>query len=211
MKYQVQRLRCVVRVKETKQVGLNGRIVVMSNIKNGKLSDLVPDNKNFNKHTEYGMHLLEKSISEFGLGRSIVVDKNNRVIGGNGVVETASNMQLEDCIIVPTNGKTLVVVKREDVDIDSAIGRGLCLADNATSKANLAWDMDIITEQAERFAIDPEDWGISLDSPDDEETEDEDGKKDISTKLIVECGDVSKLSLLFSELQDRGFKCELKE
>lgn len=35
--------------------------------------------------------------------------------------------------------------------------------------------------------------------------------KMIDTRLIVECGDVTKLSLLFSELQDRGFKCELKE
>ena len=30
-------------------------------------------------------------------------------------------------------------------------------------------------------------------------------------RLIVECGDVTKLSLLFSELQDRGFTVELKE
>lgn len=103
----------------------------------------------------------------------------------------------------------LVVVKREDVDIDSTIGRGLCLADNATSKANLAWDMDIITEQAERFAIDPEDWGVSMPEPETEEPQDT--KKELDTRLIVECGDVSKLSLLFSELQDRGFKCELKE
>lgn len=138
----------------------------MNNIKKAKLSDLIPDNKNFNKHTEYGMHLLEQSISQFGLGRSIVIDKNNHIIGGNGVVETASNLQMEDCIVVPTDGKTLVVVKREDVDIDSKVGRGLCIADNATGKANLAWDMDIITEQAERFAIDPEDWGVKIDGYD---------------------------------------------
>jgi len=30
------------------------------------------------------MSLLEKSISELGLGRSILVDKNNRIIAGNG-------------------------------------------------------------------------------------------------------------------------------
>ena len=30
---------------------------------------LIPDNKNFNKHTEYGMHILEESIRKFGLGR----------------------------------------------------------------------------------------------------------------------------------------------
>ena len=50
------------------------------------------------------------------------------------------------------------------------------------------------------------DWGIpGFEAPED------DGKKDISTRLVVECGDVTKLSLLFSKLQDRGFKCELKE
>lgn len=30
-------------------------------------------------------------------------------------------------------------------------------------------------------------------------------------RLMDECGDVTKLSLLFSELQDRGFSVELKE
>ena len=44
-----------------------------------------------------------------------------------------------------------------------------------------------------------------------EEEEPEEEKKVIDTRLIVECGDVAKLSMLFSELQDRGFKCELKE
>lgn len=190
---------------------INGRIIVMSNVKKAKLSDLIPDNKNFNKHTEYGMHLLEKSISEFGLGRSIVVDKNNRIIGGNGVVETASNLQLEDCVIVPTDGKTLVVVKREDIDIDSKVGRGLCLADNATGKANLAWDDAVIAELSDQYNIDVEVWGIPTFSEDDEEEEKEDGKEEIAVHLIVRCNDVAKLPLLSSELQDRGFVCELKE
>ena len=44
-----------------------------------------------------------------------------------------------------------------------------------------------------------------------EQEEQEEPKKDINTRLIVECCDVSVLSQLFSELQDRGFKCELKE
>ena len=191
---------------------LNGIIAIMSNVKKAKLSELVPDNKNFNKHTEYGMHLLEKSISEFGLGRSIVVDKNNRIIGGNGVVETASNLQLDDCIIVPTDGKTLVVVKREDIDIDSKIGRGLCLADNATGKANLAWDDAVIAELSDQYNIDVEDWGIPTFVEDDEEDQpDDDDKEEIPVHLIVRCNDVAKLPLLFSELQDRGFVCELKE
>ena len=181
----------------------------MKNIKEAKLTDLVPDNLNANKHSEYGMHLLEKSISELGLGRSIVVDKNNRIIGGNGVVEVAALLGLEECIVVPTNGKQLVVVKREDVDIDSVLGRSLCLADNATSKANLSWDRENIAKiQDEWSEIDIEDWGIPENEP---EQPPEPEKKTLSTRLIVECGDVTKLSALFSELQDRGFKCELKE
>ena len=170
---------------------------------------LIPDNKNFNKHTEYGMHILEESIRKLGLGRSILIDKNNRIIAGNGVVETASQIDLDKVLVVETMGNTLVAVKRTDIDLDSAKGRELALADNATGKANLCFDTDLIMQEAEKFDFDPEDWGVPMEQP--EEEQQEDGKKELSTKLIVECGDVSKLSLLFSELQDRGFKCELKE
>lgn len=172
---------------------------------------LIPDNKNFNKHTEYGMHILEESIRKFGLGRSILIDKNNRIIAGNGVVETASQIDLEKVLVVETKGNTLVAVKRTDIDLDSAKGRELALADNATSKANLSFDTDLIMQEAEKFDFDPEDWGIPVEQGDEEEQNNDEGKKVIDTRLIVECGDVAKLSLLFSELQDRGFKCELKE
>lgn len=175
-----------------------------------KIDKLIPDNLNANKHSEYGMRLLEKSISELGLGRSIVVDKNNRIIGGNGVVETAVSLGMEDIIIVPTDGKKLVVVKREDVDLDSEKGRSLALADNAVAKANITWDEEAIKEIKQNWDVDPEEWGIPA-FDEDPEPDQPEPKKDISTKLIVECGDVMKLSMLFSELQDRGFKCELKE
>ena len=41
-----------------------------------KISDLIPDKKNFNKHTEFGTSLLENSLRKFGAGRSILIDKN---------------------------------------------------------------------------------------------------------------------------------------
>ena len=170
---------------------------------------LVPDNKNFNKHTEYGMHILEESICKFGLGRSILIDKNNRIIAGNGVVETASQIDLDKVLVVETMGNTLVAVKRNDIDLDSQKGRELALADNATSKANLSWNEEMIMQCAEQFDFDPEEWGVSMSEP--EEEEQEEPKKEIDTRLIVKSGDITKLSLLFSELQDRGFKCELKE
>lgn len=119
---------------------------------------------------------------------------------------------LDDVIIVETDGTKLVAVKRTDIDLDSAQGREMALADNATGKANLCFDTDLIMQEAEKFDFDPEDWGVDVDNGEDDKGEEkQDGKKVISTRLVVECGDVTKLSLLFSELQDRGFKCELKE
>lgn len=181
----------------------------MAKVIETNIESLVPDNKNFNKGTEYGDRLMDESLRRFGLGRSILIDKNNRIIAGNKTAEKAADIGFTDVVVVEVDGNQLVAVKRKDIDLDSAKGREFALADNATGKANLCFDTDLIMQEAEKFDFDPEDWGVPMEQP--EEEQQEDGKKEISTKLIVECGDVSKLSLLFSELQDRGFKCELKE
>ena len=184
----------------------------MAKVIETNIESLVPDNKNFNKGTEYGQHLIEESLRKFGAGRSILLDKNNRIIAGNKTTENCVNVGLDDVIIVETDGTKLVAVKRTDIDLDSAQGREMALADNATGKANLCFDTDLIMQEAEKFDFDPEDWGVDVDNGEDDKGEEkQDGKKVISTRLVVECGDVTKLSLLFSELQDRGFKCELKE
>lgn len=138
-----------------------------------KIEQLIPDDKNFNKHTEYGSSLLEKSVSQFGLGRSILVDKNNRIIAGNGITETAAARGLEDVIIVETTGEQLVAVKRTDIDLDSKEGRELALADNATSAANLSWDEANIAAVKEEWEIEPEDWGLNIDFGEDDTSEDE--------------------------------------
>ena len=184
----------------------------MAKVIETNIESLVPDNKNFNKGTEYGQHLIEESLRKFGAGRSILLDKNNRIISGNKTTENCANVGLDDVIIVETDGTKLVAVKRTDIDLDSAQGREMALADNTTGKANLCFDTDLIMQEAEKFDFDPEDWGVDVDNGEyDKGEEKQDGKKVISTRLVVECGDVTKLSLLFSELQDRGFKCELKE
>ena len=173
----------------------------MAKVIETNIESLVPDNKNFNKGTEYGQHLIEESLRKFGAGRSILLDKNNRIISGNKTTENCANVGLDDVIIVETDGTKLVAVKRTDIDLDSAQGREMALADNATGKANLCFDTDLIMQEAEKFDLDPEDWGVDVDNGEDDKGEEkQDGKKVISTRLVVECGDVTKLSLLFSEL-----------
>jgi len=43
-----------------------------------KISDLIPDDKNFNTGTQFGNSLIEKSFQKFGAGRSILLDKKSR-------------------------------------------------------------------------------------------------------------------------------------
>lgn len=183
----------------------------MTKIIETNIESLVPDNKNFNKGTEYGDRLMDESLRKFGLARSIVIDKNNRIIAGNKTAEKAADIGFTDVLVVEVDGNQLVAVKRKDIDLDSAKGRELALADNATSKANLAWDESLIEEVSQQCGFEPQDWGVDVFQQEEPEQEEPSGKKEISTRLIVECGDVTKLSLLFSELQDRGFTVELKE
>ena len=132
-------------------------------VKQAKLSDLIPDDKNFNRGTEFGQHLIEKSLRENGAGRSILIDKNNRIIAGNATTENAAAIDMEDVIVVETDGTKLVAVKRTDIDLDSEQGRNLALADNATSAANIEWDEDTIRAmQDELDNFNPEDWGVEL-------------------------------------------------
>ena len=183
----------------------------MAKVVETSIESLVPDNKNFNKGTEYGNHLMDESLRKFGLGRSILLDKNDRIISGNKTAEKAADIGFTDVLVVEVDGNQLVAVKRKDIDLDSAKGRELALADNATSKANLAWDESMIEEVSQQWGFEPQEWGVDVSIQEEPEQKEPSGKKEISTRLIVECGDVTKLSLLFSELQDRGFSVELKE
>lgn len=137
----------------------------MAEIKEGRVKDLEPDDKNFNQHTDKGKAMLRKSIEQFGYGRSILVDKNDRIIGGNGVQEVSDDAKT---IIVETTGDELVVVKRTDIDLDSKKGREMALADNATAQADLKWDKGILMGEAAKWGIDIEEWGIEMAKKKDE-------------------------------------------
>lgn len=141
----------------------------MAKVIETNIESLVPDNKNFNKGTQFGDHLMDESLRRFGLGRSILIDKNNRIISGNKTAEKAADIGFTDVVVVEVDGNQLVAVKRKDIDLDSAKGRELALADNATGKANLAWDEELISDISAQFNFEPGDWGVEIETinPDD--------------------------------------------
>ena len=111
-----------------------------------KIKDLIPDDKNYNTGNEFGNSLIEKSLRKLGAGRSILIDKNNRIIAGNKTIENAMSIGLEDMQIVESDGTKIIAVKRTDIDLDSKKGRELALADNASAKANIVWNHENLKE-----------------------------------------------------------------
>ena len=51
-----------------------------------KVTDLKFDRRNYRKHGDKNKDLIKKSIEEAGLGRSIVIDADDEIIAGNGLV-----------------------------------------------------------------------------------------------------------------------------
>jgi hypothetical protein len=121
-----------------------------------KIGDLILDNLNANQGTERGDALLGQSIQKLGAGRSILLDKNGRVIAGNKTVAKFGEVGLEDVVIVRTDGKKLVAVQRTDLDLDSPEGREMALADNRVSEVNLSWDTEALAEIGQE--VDLGDW-----------------------------------------------------
>jgi len=124
---------------------------------NIKATSLIADDKNFNKGSENGAEMIRKSFQKFGAGRSILLDKNNRIIAGNKSVEFSG---IDDVLIVESDGTQLIAVKRTDIDLDSPQGREMALADNASAKANIVFDAELIeAELGEAVCVE---WGIDV-------------------------------------------------
>lgn len=122
------------------------------------------DERNLNRHTEKGKQLVGKSIAELGAGRSVLADRNGKLIAGNLTTEEALARGVK-LIEIETEGDTLVVVKRKDLDLDSTTdnrARKLALADNSTAAVSLDWNWEEIQSVADDFGFDVGEWGVDM-------------------------------------------------
>lgn len=125
------------------------------------IEELIQDDHNFNKGTEAGQKLMEKSFKELGAGRSILVDKDGRIISGNKSQKAAMAAGIKKVRVIETTGDELIAVKRTDLSLDSKEGRDMAYADNLTTQVNLAWDeieLEHVNTEVEGF--DPSQWGL---------------------------------------------------
>jgi hypothetical protein len=105
------------------------------------ISEYTPDPNNPNKGTERGDYMLDHSIEQYGLGRSVVSTDDNVIAAGNGTLEKAFEKGITEVIEIETTGNQLVVVKRTDWDnIEHPQAQGYRVADNRSGEVRLQWD-----------------------------------------------------------------------
>ena len=115
-----------------------------------KTKDLTLDEHNANRGTDRGRGMLDKSLRENRAGRSILVDRNGRVIAGNKTLQSAAGVGIEEVIVVPTDGTQLVAVQRTDLDLETdPAARALAYADNRVAELDLAWDVEQLMRDVE--------------------------------------------------------------
>ena len=109
------------------------------------MSELVLDKRNANMGTKRGRELLGQSLGKYGAGRSVVVDRNNRVIAGNKTVEAARVAGMKSISVIETDGTSLVAVQRGDLDlVRDKKARELAIADNRVSEVDLEWNPEVL-------------------------------------------------------------------
>lgn len=89
--------------------------------------------------------MVEDSLRQYGAGRSILADKQGRIIAGNKTLQSASDIDLP-IRVIETDGKELVVVQRTDLDLNDPKARELAIADNRAGQVGLEWDAEILAQ-----------------------------------------------------------------
>lgn len=123
------------------------------------MSELKFDPKNYRIHGDKNKRLIQKSLVDCGAGRSILIDKEDCIIAGNGVYEQAQELGLK-VRIIESDGSELIAIKRTDLKTEDARRKALALADNYTS------DTSVFDIEAVMMDFTPEDldlWEFSID------------------------------------------------
>jgi hypothetical protein len=120
-----------------------------------KISQLKPQRRNANRHTQRGMKSLEESIQRDGWIGALTVAANGETFDGSARLETSVATGFEDAIVVETDGTRPIVHVRTDIptaDDERAVRLGI--AANRVAQTNLDWDPQVLAELTGSNALD---------------------------------------------------------
>jgi hypothetical protein len=107
------------------------------------LADLKPDPANLRLHNPRNIGMIVDALHQVGAARSIVIDEDNTVLAGNGLIEAAAEAGITKLQVIEADGETVVAVRRRGLSTQQK--RRLALFDNRTSELS-EWDMGALCE-----------------------------------------------------------------
>jgi ParB family transcriptional regulator, chromosome partitioning protein len=123
------------RVKPQKRATVAGRGVNGHSV--ASIGDLVPDPANCRRHNPRNIGSIVNSLQSVGAARSIVIDEDNVILAGNGLVEAAGEAGITKLKVIEADGNTVIAVRRTGLTAKQKAE--LSIHDNRT--AELAeWD-----------------------------------------------------------------------
>ena len=87
------------------------------------------DPNNIRIHTQESSAAVNKSLKDLGAGRSILIDADNTIIGGEGVMSEAEKLGIK-VRVIDTDGSELIAVRRKDLKFSDPKRKALAIADN---------------------------------------------------------------------------------
>jgi len=104
-----------------------------------KIADLKFDPENARVRTAKGEAMIQESLRQVGAARSIVIDENGIILAGNGTVEAAGQIGIDNVVIVEASGDEIIAVRRKGLTDEQK--KKLAYYDNRTGD-EAEWDME---------------------------------------------------------------------
>lgn len=158
---------------------------------------LKPYKKNTKRHNQTQIDNVAESIRKFGFVQPFVIDKNNEVVIGHCRLLAAQKLGIKELPCVRVDYLTAAQVK------------ALRILDNKLNESE--WDLDFLNEELPE--IDLAGFDVDFDFADNEEQSSKErqdiGEINFTNSLVIECQNENELSILFEEMQNRGYKCHI--
>src|SRR5262245_54494409 len=118
-----------------------------------KIGDLQHDPENRRTHTSRNIGMVVGALREVGAARSIVIDEDDVVLAGNGVVEAAETAGITNVRVIEADGQEIIAVRRRGLTPEQK--RALAIYDNRTAEL-AAWDFNQLrADQAAGLDLEP--------------------------------------------------------
>lgn len=148
------------------------------------------DSKNYRLHNDKSKSLVRKSLKELGAGRSIIVDAEGNIIGGNCTFEQAKKLNIP-VEIIKSDGSKLFAIQRTDLKTNDEKRKKLAILDNSTTDNS---DFDFQALQEDFNLEELADLGVeveNMETEEDTEVVEDEVPEQVETK--VKKGDIWKL------------------